>query len=373
MLTFKIEKEDSKSWARCAQIILPAGSFETPAFMPVGTNATIKGLLPEQITATQSKIILANTYHLYLSPGMNIIEKFEGVKPFMAWEDLLLTDSGGFQVFSLPHKLIEEEGVTFKHPLTGEKIQFTPELSIECQEKIGADIIMSFDECLPYPVDYHYAKDSIQRTTRWAERGQKAHKNKKQALFGIVQGSNFKDLRKRSAQDLVDLDFEGYSIGGVSVGEKHDVMMETLNMTTPFLPKNKPRYLMGVGLPEDIIGSVERGMDMFDCVIPSRFARSASLFTRMGRIRLTNKKYRRDKYPIDTQCQCYTCQKFSRAYLHHLYKSNEILAATLGGIHNVTFYQDLMRDIRFHIMQGSFKQFKIQFFSHYLVESQEED
>jgi queuine tRNA-ribosyltransferase len=373
MLSFKIEKQDKKSYARCGQIILPQGSVETPVFMPVGTNATIKGLLPEQIESTQSKLILANTYHLYLAPGMNIIEKFEGVKKFMGWDGLMLTDSGGFQVFSLPKKKIEEEGVTFSHPLTGEKILFTPELSIDCQEKIGADIIMSFDECLPFPVDYAYAKESIARTTRWALRGKKALKNHKQALFGIIQGSNYADLRKQSANEIVDLDFEGYSIGGVSVGEGHDIMMETLNMTMPYLPTNKPRYLMGVGMPQDIIGAVERGVDMFDCVIPSRFARSASLFTRKGRIRLTNKKYRRDKYPIDTQCQCYTCQKFTRAYVHHLYKANEILAATLGAIHNLTFFQDFMRDIRFNIMQGTLKNFKMQFFSNYITEKEDQE
>ncbi len=365
MLGFKIAKRDRKSKARVGELILPDGRVETPVFMPVGTNATVKGMTPDQIQDTDSKIVLGNTYHLFLKPGTTLIEKFKGLKNFMNWDGLMLTDSGGFQVFSLPNKEITNKGVTFKDGTTGKKILFTPELSIEIQETLGADMIMVFDECLPYPIDYEYAAMSIKRTTAWAKRSQAALKNNKQALFGIVQGSIFKDLRKKSAEDLIDIGFEGYAIGGVSVGEGHELMMKVIDMTEPFLPDRKPRYLMGVGLPEDIIGAVERGMDMFDCVIPSRYARSGTLFTRRGKIRIEMKNFKRDMYPIDKGCECYTCSNFTRAYIHHLYKSNEILGTELMTIHNIHFYQDLMRNIRFSILNGKFKQFKTQFLNEY--------
>lgn len=366
MLGFKIAKRDKKSQARVAELILPEGRVETPVFMPVGTNATVKGTTPEQIESTGSKIVLGNTYHLFLKPGMNIMQKAGGLKKFMNWNGLMLTDSGGFQVFSLPKKKIQDDGVIFKNPETGEEINFTPELSINIQETLGADMIMVFDECLPYPVDYKYAQSSIDRTTEWAYRSKKALKNQKQALFGIVQGGIFPDLRKKSASDLQKIGFEGYAVGGVSVGEGHDLMMKVIDMCEPFLPDDKPRYLMGVGLPEDILGAVERGMDMFDCVIPTRYARSATLFTRRGKIRMDNKNYRRDFYPIDTQCECYACKNFTRAYMHHLMKSNEILGTVLATIHNVHFYQDLMKDIRFSILNGSFSRFKSEFLNQYL-------
>lgn len=366
MLGFKIAKKDRHSKARVAELILPEGRVETPVFMPVGTNATVKGVTPEQIEQTGSQIVLGNTYHLFLKPGTAIIDKFEGLKNFMHWPNLMLTDSGGFQVFSLPKKEITDEGVTFKHPTTGEEILFTPELSIQIQESLGADMIMAFDECLPYPVDPKYAETSVNRTTYWAKRCQKAMTNNKQALFGIVQGGIYPELREKSATALVKLGFEAYAVGGVSVGEGHDLMMKSIDISEPYLPEKKPRYLMGVGLPEDILGAVERGMDMFDCVIPSRYARSGSLFTRRGKIRIDHKNYRKDKYPIDIKCDCYTCQRFSRAYLHHLQKSNEILATVLFTIHNIHFYQDLMKGIRFSILNNQFSKFKSQFLSDYL-------
>ncbi|OHD07464.1 MAG: tRNA guanosine(34) transglycosylase Tgt [Spirochaetes bacterium GWB1_36_13] len=363
---FRIAKRDKSLRARVGELILPEGRVETPVFMTVGTNATVKGLTTQQIEDTESKIVLGNTYHLFLKPGTQIIKKFEGLKNYMKWDHLMLTDSGGFQVFSLPKKKIEDEGVIFKHPETGEEIHFTPELSIQIQEILGADMIMAFDECLPYPVDYKYAEKSIDRTTQWAKRCQKTLINKKQALFGIVQGSIFEDLRKRSAEDLVKLDFEAYAIGGVSVGEGHELMMKVIEMTEPFLPYDKPRYLMGVGLPEDIIGAVERGMDMFDCVIPTRYARSGTLFNRTGRMRIDHRKYRADAYPIDTKCNCYTCQNYSRSYIHHLVKSNEILGTVLATIHNLYFYQDLMKEIRFAILENRFTRFKNEFLNNHL-------
>lgn len=365
MLGFNLIKKDKKTKARVGEIILPEGRVQTPIFMPVGTNGTVKGLTPYYIQETGSKIILANTYHIFLKPGINIIKKFDGIKNFIKWPGLMLTDSGGFQVFSLPNKKIDGEGTSFKHPYTGEDILFTPELSIEVQEIIGADIIMAFDECLPYPVDYNYAKYSIDRTRDWAYRSKKALKNKKQALFGIVQGSTYPDLRKKSAKDITDIGFEGYAIGGVSVGEGHELMMSTIEMTEPYLPEDKPRYLMGVGLPEDILGAVERGMDMFDCVIPTRYARSGTFFTKIGKIRIDKKKYAKDKFPIDTTCNCYTCQNFSRAYIHHLFKSNEILSDVLGTIHNIYFYNDLIKNIRFSILDGKFSVFKETFLRNY--------
>ncbi|PKL15360.1 MAG: tRNA guanosine(34) transglycosylase Tgt [Spirochaetae bacterium HGW-Spirochaetae-6] len=365
MLGFKIAKKDNKSRARVGELILPEGRVETPVFMPVGTNATVKGITTEQIEQTGSQIVLGNTYHLFLKPGTSLIEKANGLKNFMGWNGLMLTDSGGFQVFSLPKKEIRDEGVIFKHPDTGEEIDFTPELSISIQETLAADMIMVLDECLPYPVDYAYAGRSIDRTTNWAKRSQRALKNNKQALFGIVQGSVFPDLRKKSALDLAKIGFEGYAIGGVSVGEGHELMMQVVDMTVPHLPEKKPRYLMGVGLPEDIIGAVERGMDMFDCVIPSRYARSGTLFTRRGRIRIDHKNFRRDMYPIDTGCECYACARHSRAYIHHLFKSNEILGTVLATIHNIQFYQDLMKNIRFSILQNNFINFKTKFLKEY--------
>jgi queuine tRNA-ribosyltransferase len=368
MLGFQVGKKDKRTRARVAELIFPDQTrVETPVFMPVGTNATVKGMTPDQIEETGSKIILGNTYHLFSKPGTTIIRKFGDAKTFMGWGGKMLTDSGGFQVFSLPNKEIDDEGVVFKNPeRKKEEILFTPEISIQIQEELGADIIMAFDECLPYPVDENYAAISVDRTTQWAKRCQKSLNNNKQALFGIVQGSIYPDLREKSARAIAKLGFEGYAIGGVSVGEGHQLMMDSIEMAEPFLPENKPRYLMGVGLPEDILGAVERGMDMFDCVIPTRFARSGTLFTRRGKIRIDHKNYKTDKFPIEPNCECYACRNFSRSYVHHLFKSNEILGTVLATIHNVHFYQDLMKNIRFSILNGNFIKFKSQFLNDYM-------
>jgi queuine tRNA-ribosyltransferase len=283
----------------------------------------------------------------------------------MGWDGPILTDSGGFQVFSLPNKRITDDGAFFKHEITGDEVYLDPARAMAIQEELGADIIMAFDECIPYPCDRQYAAQSTRKTLRWAEQCRKAYTRKDQALFAIVQGSIFEDLRKMCAEEMVAMDFPGYAIGGVSVGEGLELLKKVVAMTAPFLPENKPRYLMGVGLPEDILESVERGMDMFDCVIPTRYARSATLFTNRGRIRLTHKNYRRDFYPVDPNCSCYTCRNFTRAYLHHLFNANEVLSAILASIHNVQFYLDLMDQCRSAIEQHRFAAFKREFLAEY--------
>jgi queuine tRNA-ribosyltransferase len=333
--------------------------------MPVGTHAAMKAMTPEQVSTTGAQIILSNTYHLHLRPGESLIAKAGGLHRFMGWDGPILTDSGGFQVFSLPNKRITEEGAYFRHEVTGEEVFLDPTKAIAIQEALGADIIMAFDECIPYPCDKQYAAQSTRKTLRWAEQCLKAQTRSDQALFGIVQGSIFEDLRAMCAKDLVAMDFPGYAIGGVSVGEGLELLKKVVSMTAPFLPENKPRYLMGVGLPEDIMESVERGMDMFDCVIPTRYARSATLFTKRGKIRLTNKNFRRDFYPVDPNCSCYTCRNFTRAYLHHLFNANEVLSAILASIHNVHFYLDMMSQIRASIEQGRFSDFKRSFLADY--------
>lgn len=365
-MKFTLLKTDTLTSARRGRLETPHGVIETPIFMPVGTHAAMKAMTPEQVTATGAQIILSNTYHLHLRPGEGLVEKAGGLHRFMAWDKPILTDSGGFQVFSLPNKRITEDGAYFKHEITGEEVYLDPARAIAIQEALGADIIMCFDECIPYPCDKKYAAQSTRKTIRWAEHCRKAQTRKDQALFGIVQGSVFEDLRKTCARELVAMDFPGYAIGGVSVGEGLELLKKVVAMTAPFLPEGKPRYLMGVGLPEDIFESVERGMDMFDCVIPTRYARSATLFTRRGRIRLTNKNYRRDFYPIDPGCSCYACRHFSRAYIHHLFNANEVLSAILASIHNVQFYLDMMAGIRQSIEQGRFAEYKRDFLAGYL-------
>lgn len=362
---FSLLKKDHQSSARRGQLTTPHGIIETPVFMPVGTHAAMKAMTPEQVKSTGAQIILSNTYHLHLRPGEGLIEKAGGLHRFMSWDGPILTDSGGFQVFSLPNKRITEDGAFFKHEITGEEVFLDPAKAITIQESLGADIIMAFDECIPYPCDKQYAVQSTRKTLRWAEQCLNAHRRKDQALFAIVQGSIFEDLRALCAREMVQMDFPGYAIGGVSVGEGLELLKKVVSMTAPFLPEHKPRYLMGVGLPEDILESVERGMDMFDCVIPTRYARSATLFTSRGRIRLTAKNYRRDFYPVDPNCICYTCRNFTRAYLHHLYNANEVLSAILASIHNVHFYQNMMSQIRESIEQGSFMDFKHAFLSDY--------
>ncbi len=365
-MRFTLLKKDTATAARRGRLETPHGAIETPIFMPVGTHAAMKAMTPEQVDAAGAQIILANTYHLHLRPGEGLVEKAGGLHKFMAWDKPILTDSGGFQVFSLPNKRITEDGAFFRHEVTGEEVYLDPARAMAIQETLGADIIMAFDECIPYPCDRKYAAQSTRKTIRWAEACKKAHTRKDQALFGIVQGSIFEELREMCAKELVAMDFPGYAIGGVSVGEGLELLKKVVAMTAPFLPENKPRYLMGVGLPEDILESVERGMDMFDCVIPTRYARSATLFTRRGKIRLTNKNYRRDFFPIDPSCSCYACRNFTRAYIHHLFNANEVLSAILASIHNVQFYLTMMAEVRQAIEQGRFADYKREFLSGYL-------
>lgn len=363
--TFTLLNRDSGSSARRGRLQTPHGIIETPIFMPVGTHAAMKAMTPEQVHATGAQIILSNTYHLHLRPGENLIEKAGGLHRFMSWDKPILTDSGGFQVFSLPNKRITADGAYFKHEITGDEVFLNPAKAVQIQESLGSDIIMAFDECIPYPCDKSYADQSTMKTLRWAEQCLHAQTRKDQALFAIVQGSIFPDLREMCARELVKMDFPGYAIGGVSVGEGLELLKKVVGMTAPFLPDNKPRYLMGVGLPEDILESVERGMDMFDCVIPTRYARSATLFTNRGKVRLTNKKYRRDFYPVEPNCNCYTCRNFTRAYLHHLYNANEVLSAILASIHNVHFYLQMMADAREAIENNNFTDYKNSFLSLY--------
>jgi len=334
--------------------------------MPVGTHGAVKAMTPEQVRATGSEVVLANTYHLTLRPGEGLVEKLGGLHAFMRWNGPILTDSGGFQVFSIPKKEISDRGVRFKNEVDGSSIEITPERSIEIQNALGADIIMAFDECTPHPADEALARTGVRRTLSWIDRCMKAHGRDDQALFGIVQGSVYPELRASCAKALVALDLPGYAIGGVSVGEGHELLCRITEQTAPRLPEDKPRYLMGVGLPEDILAAIGYGIDMFDCVIPTRYARSATLFTARGRIRLTHRRYRRDAYPIDTSCDCFACAGgFSRAYIHHLFAANEILSAILASIHNVRFYQRLVAQARAAITAGDYAAFHRDFLEGY--------
>jgi queuine tRNA-ribosyltransferase len=355
---FVLISEDKNTAARRGYLDLPRGRVETPSFMPVGTQGALKAMTPEQMEATGAGIVLANTYHLAWRPGEKLIKKLGGLHAFSGWKGTMLTDSGGYQVFSIKKKDISEKGVTFSYEGDGEAEFFSPERSIQIQEDLGADIIMAFDECIPYPCQIEYARRSTHRTLRWAERCLKAHKREDQYLFGIVQGGVFEELRRECALALSDMPFDGIAVGGVSVGEGHELLKKIVTCTEPFLPKDKVRYLMGVGLPEDLLESISRGMDIFDCVIPSRMARSGTLFTQFGRIRVTNNKYRKDSYPVDTSCECYTCQNFSRAFLRHLITSKEVLGTMLCTIHNAWFYQRLLEDSRKALDEGCFPEFK---------------
>ncbi len=364
-MEFTLIKKDKQSSARLGVITTGRGEIHTPIFMPVATHGAMKPLTPAQITETGAQIILSNTYHLHLQPGEGLVRKAGGLHKFMAWDRPILTDSGGFQVFSLPNKRITEEGVFFRHELTGEEIYLDPAGATRIQQELGADIIMAFDECIPYPCERQYAEASTRKTIRWLKECQKAMTSSDQALFGIVQGSVYEDLRAFCAREMRALDLPGYAIGGVSVGEGLDLLKKVVAWTAPHLPEDKPRYLMGVGLPEDILESVERGIDMFDCVIPTRYARSATLFTRRGRIRLTNRNYKRDFFPVDPSCGCYTCRNFTRAYLHHLFAANEVLSAVLSAIHNVHFYLNMMAEIRAAIADNRFADYKLRFLADY--------
>lgn len=367
-MKFNLLKTDSNSAARLGLLETPRGAITTPIFMPVATHGAMKPLTPAQIHETGAQIILSNTYHLHLQPGEGLVKKAGGLHTFMAWDRPILTDSGGFQVFSLPKKRITEDGVFFKHELTGEEIYLDPARAIAIQQELGSDIMMAFDECIPYPCDKAYAEQSTKKTIRWLKECKKAWTSPDQALFGIVQGSVYEELRVMCVKEMKKLDLPGYAIGGVSVGEGLELLKKVVGWTAPHLPVDKPRYLMGVGLPEDIFESVERGMDMFDCVIPTRYARSATLFTRRGKIRVTNKNYKRDFFPVDPSCDCYTCRNFTRAYLHHLFAANEVLSAVLAAIHNVHFYLAMMAEIRQAIADNRFMEHKRAFLAEYQMQ-----
>ena len=373
-MSFKFEliKECSRTGARLGRVYTPHGSFETPVFMPVGTQATVKALTPRDLKEIDAQIILANTYHLYLRPGHELIRQAGGLHKFMNWDRPILTDSGGFQVFSLADlRNITDEGVHFRSHLDGSKHFISPEKAIEIENALGADIIMAFDECVPYPCDYETAKDAVERTTRWAKRCKAAHQREDQALFGIIQGSVFRDLRMRSLEQLLELDFPGYGIGGLSVGEPKPLMYEILEHITPAMPRNKPRYLMGVGSPDCLIEGVIRGVDMFDCVLPTRTARTGLAMTSRGKVMLRNAPYQWDFGPLDPECDCYTCKNFSRAYLRHLVKAREILAAILISLHNVRFLIRLMEEIREAIRNDCLLEYRESFFEKYGYEGEE--
>lgn len=362
---FEILAQDTSSAARFGRFHTPHGAFETPVFAPVGTQATVKAMKPDDLVDLGATLILSNTYHLYLRPGDELIRDLGGLHSFMGWDGPILTDSGGFQVFSLSKtRKIDEDGVTFQSHHDGSKHRFTPEKSIAIQENLGADIIMMFDECPP-PDDYDYVRESLVRTHSWAERCAAAKTRDDQALFGIVQGGIFPDLRAESARFLTGLDLPGYAIGGLAVGETKAEMVHTLDAVQPLLPQDKPRYLMGVGAPEDLVRGVLRGIDIFDCVLPTRLARHGSAMIAGGRLNLRNAQYQSDKQPLDAACSCYTCTHFSRAYLRHLVKANEILGHILLSTHNLFFLLNLMNEIRKAVRKGELSEFAAEFLRHY--------
>ncbi|HOK43381.1 MAG TPA: tRNA guanosine(34) transglycosylase Tgt [Thermoclostridium caenicola] len=366
-IRYELIKTCKQSGARLGRIHTPHGSFETPVFMPVGTQATVKGMSPDELKEIDAHIILSNTYHLFLRPGSELVRDAGGLHGFMNWDRSILTDSGGFQVFSLSDlRDITEEGVTFRSHIDGSKKFMSPEISIKTQNDLGADIIMAFDECAPYPCDFDYARKSMEMTTRWAKRCKQAHaRPEDQALFGIVQGSVYPELRKESAKQITDLDFPGYAVGGLSVGEPGEVMKEMLEITVPLLPADKPRYLMGVGSPDYLIEGVIRGIDMFDCVLPTRIGRNGTVFTSSGRIIVRDAKYARDFSPMDPECDCYACRNFTRAYIRHLFKTGEILGLRLATWHNLRFLINLMSDIRQAIREDRLLDFRKEFFTRF--------
>ena len=366
-VTYELIKTDPRTKARRGRVTTPHGTIETPVFMPVGTAATVKAMRPEQVEETGAEIILSNTYHLYLRPGHEIVREAGGLHRFMNWNKSILTDSGGFQVFSLgAMRKISEEGVQFRSHIDGSKHMLTPEKSMEIQKALGSDIIMAFDECAPYPADRQYVKESLERTTRWLKRCKDYHKNtEKQSLFGIMQGGMYADLRKQSAEEIVELDLPGYAIGGLSVGEPKPLMYEMLDGCVDYLPKEKPRYLMGVGSPDCLFEGVERGIDMFDCVLPTRIARHGMAMTSVGRVNIKNAKYERDFTALDPNCDCYTCRNYSRAYLRHLFKADEILSSMLMTNHNIHFLVNTMKNIRKSIEEDRFLEYKKEFYDSY--------
>ncbi|WP_142827735.1 tRNA guanosine(34) transglycosylase Tgt [Planococcus soli] len=366
-VTYEHIKTCKQTGARLGIVHTPHGSFETPAFMPVGTQATVKTMSPEELKAMNAGIILSNTYHLWLRPGNDIIKEAGGLHKFMNWDRPILTDSGGFQVFSLSEfRNIKEEGVHFRNHMNGDKLFLSPEKAMQIQNDLGSDIMMAFDECPPFPATHEYMKSSVERTSRWAERCLEAHKRKAdQGLFGIIQGGEFEDLRKQSARALVSLDFPGYAIGGLSVGEPKDVMNRALEFTTPLMPADKPRYLMGVGSPDSLIDGAIRGIDMFDCVLPTRIARNGTLMTSTGRLNIKNAAFKRDFGPIDDKCDCYTCKNYSRAYVHHLIRADETFGIRLTSYHNLQFLLNLMGQVRQAIREDRLGDFREEFFEAY--------
>jgi queuine tRNA-ribosyltransferase len=365
LFRFEIVDEDKGTKGRNGRFYTPHGILETPVFAPVGTQATVKAMRPTDLTAAGATLVLSNTYHLYLRPGDELVRDLGGLHNFMQWDGPILTDSGGFQVFSLSDtRKIDQDGVTFKSHHDGSTHRFTPERSIQIQENLGADIIMAFDECPP-PSDHEYVKQSLTRTHPWLLRCIEAKTRSDQALFGIVQGGIFPDLREESARFMSELDLPGYAIGGLAVGESKKEMYQTLDAVEPFMPKEKPRYLMGVGTPEDLVNAVMRGVDIFDCVLPTRLARHGSAFVKGGRLNLRNAQFERDQSPIVSGCTCYTCQQFTRAYLRHLVKANEILGHMLLSTHNIHFLTSLMNDVKAAIRKGTLAQFGVEYLSHY--------
>lgn len=362
VMQFDLKAHDGQ--ARRGEISFPRGKIQTPAFMPVGTYGTVKGMLPRDIEEIGADIILGNTFHLMLRPGTEIVEKHGTLHDFIQWPKPILTDSGGFQVFSLGDmRKISEKGVTFKSPINGAPVELTPEISMDVQRKLGSDIVMIFDECTPYPATEEQARFSMELSLRWAQRSKEAHVDNPSALFGIVQGGMYEHLRDESLDGLVNIGFDGYAIGGLSVGEPKEEMLKVLNHLTEKMPVDKPRYLMGVGKPEDLVEAVRRGIDMFDCVMPTRNARNAHLFTSKGVVKLRNSANKHDTSPLDDQCDCYTCRNFSRSYLHHLDKCKEMLGAQLNTIHNLRYYQNLMRGLREAIEQGKLSAFVDSFYA----------
>jgi queuine tRNA-ribosyltransferase len=356
-MKFEILKQEGL--ARRGRLHFSRGTVETPAFMPVGTYGTVKAMTPEEVRLSGAEILLGNTFHLFLRPGTEIIKAHGGLHHFMNWHQPILTDSGGFQVFSLGRiRKVTDNGVTFQSPIDGSKVLLTPEISIDIQNILGSDIVMVLDECTPYPATYDQASASMDLSLRWAKRSKQAHRSEGSVLFGIVQGSLYPDLRIKSLEGLKEIMFDGYAIGGLSVGEPQEEMISILDSLMPVMPKDKPRYLMGVGKPADIINGVLRGIDMFDCVLPTRNARNGHLFTSEGVIKIRNAIYKKDLQPLDPNCDCYTCHNYSRAYLHHLDKCKEILGARLNTIHNLRYYQGLMNNLRTAIEQNKLAEIK---------------
>ena len=366
-ITYELLHIDKNSGARRGVVHTPHGDIQTPVFMPVGTQATVKSITPEELkNEVNAEIILSNTYHLYMRPGHNLIKEAGGLHKFMNWDRPILTDSGGFQVFSLSSlRKITEEGVNFSSHLDGSKHLFTPEKVMEIEEALGADIAMCFDECCPYPSSYEYTKSSMERTTRWAKRCKEAHTRQDQGLFGIIQGGFYEDLRKKSVEDLIKLDFPGYAIGGISVGEPKEEFLKMLRYTTPLMPEDKPRYLMGVGSPDYLIEAALSGIDMCDCVLPTRLARHGTALTSKGKLVIRNAEYEKDWNKLDDECNCYTCKNYTRAYIRHLVKTNEILGIRLLSLHNLKFLTNLMERVKIEIERDNLLNFRKEFYEKY--------